>query len=65
MSGCPTRSSVRAPGQDVLDAAGGLARFMNWDGPTFTDSGGFQVLSLGAGFKKTLAMDVTGMNRTT
>lgn len=44
------------PGQDVLDAAGGLARFMNWDGPTFTDSGGFQVLSLGAGFKKTLTM---------
>ena len=34
---------------------------MNWNGPTFTDSGGFQVLSLGAGFKKTLAMDVTGM----
>ena len=30
------------PGEDVLDAAGGLARFMNWDGPTFTDSGGFQ-----------------------
>ena len=38
-----------------------LAKFMNWNGPTFTDSGGFQVLSLGAGFKKTLAMDVTGM----
>ena len=49
------------PGEDVLDAAGGLARFMNWDGPTFTDSGGFQVMSLGVGFKKTLAMDVTGM----
>lgn len=49
------------PGEDILDEAGGLARFMNWDGPTFTDSGGFQVLSLGAGFKKTLAMDVTGM----
>jgi len=32
---------------------------MNWTGPTFTDSGGFQVLSLGAGFKKTLAMDVS------
>jgi queuine tRNA-ribosyltransferase len=30
---------------------------MGWHGPTFTDSGGFQVLSLGAGFKKTLAMD--------
>ena len=49
------------PGEGVIDAAGGLGRFMNWDGPTFTDSGGFQVLSLGAGFKKTLAMDVTGM----
>ena len=34
---------------------------MNWPGPTFTDSGGFQVLSLGAGFKKTLAMDATGV----
>jgi queuine tRNA-ribosyltransferase len=30
---------------------------MNWPGPTFTDSGGFQVLSLGVGFKKVLAMD--------
>jgi queuine tRNA-ribosyltransferase len=30
---------------------------MAWPGPTFTDSGGFQVLSLGAGFKKTLSMD--------
>ena len=52
---------VRRPGEQVLDEAGGLAKFMNWNGPTFTDSGGFQVLSLGAGFKKTLAMDVTGM----
>ncbi|MEK0279638.1 tRNA guanosine(34) transglycosylase Tgt [Bifidobacterium mongoliense] len=49
------------PGEAVIDEAGGLGRFMNWDGPTFTDSGGFQVLSLGAGFKKTLAMDVKGM----
>ena len=49
------------PGPDIVDEAGGLGRFMNWNGPTFTDSGGFQVLSLGAGFKKTLAMDVTGM----
>ena len=45
------------PGPDVLDEAGGLGRFMNWDKPTFTDSGGFQVLSLGVGFKKVLAMD--------
>lgn len=45
------------PGADVLDAAGGLGKFMNWSGPTVTDSGGFQVLSLGVGFKKILAMD--------
>ncbi len=45
------------PGSDVIDAAGGLGSFMNWHGPTFTDSGGFQVLSLGVGFKKILAMD--------
>ncbi|HSO03561.1 MAG TPA: tRNA guanosine(34) transglycosylase Tgt, partial [Candidatus Limnocylindrales bacterium] len=44
------------PGADLVDAAGGLGSFMNWPGPTFTDSGGFQVMSLGAGFKKVLAM---------
>ena len=48
------------PGSDIVAEAGGLGRFMNWPGPTFTDSGGFQVMSLGVGFKKTLAMDVTG-----
>jgi queuine tRNA-ribosyltransferase len=45
------------PGPDVVDEAGGLGAFMNWQGPTFTDSGGFQVLSLGVGFKKVLSMD--------
>ncbi|MCX6403162.1 MAG: tRNA guanosine(34) transglycosylase Tgt, partial [Actinobacteria bacterium] len=45
------------PGSDIVDAAGGLGKFMNWQGPTFTDSGGFQVLSLGVGFKKVLAME--------
>ncbi len=45
------------PGPDIVDAAGGLGVFMNWPGPTFTDSGGFQVLSLGAGFRKVLSMD--------
>ncbi len=45
------------PGDDVVEEAGGLARFMGWDGPTFTDSGGFQVLSLGSGFRKILSMD--------
>lgn len=47
------------PGADVVDEAGGLGAFMGWHGPTFTDSGGFQVLSLGAGFQKTLSMDST------
>ena len=45
------------PGADVLDEAGGLGKFMNWNGPTFTDSGGFQVMSLGSGFKKVITMD--------
>ncbi len=45
------------PGADIVDEAGGLGSFMNWPGPTFTDSGGFQVMSLGAGFKKVLAME--------
>lgn len=45
------------PGHETLDEAGGLSRFMNWHKPTFTDSGGFQVMSLGVGFKKVIAMD--------
>ena len=45
------------PGPEIIDEAGGLGTFMNWPGPTFTDSGGFQVLSLGVGFKKVIAMD--------
>ncbi|MDO4242088.1 MAG: tRNA guanosine(34) transglycosylase Tgt [Microbacteriaceae bacterium] len=44
------------PGSKIVDLAGGLGRFMHWDGPTFTDSGGFQVMSLGAGHRKTLSM---------
>ncbi|MGL3807591.1 tRNA guanosine(34) transglycosylase Tgt [Paeniglutamicibacter sp. R2-26] len=46
------------PGSDLLDAAGGLGKFMNWPGPTFTDSGGFQVMSLGSGFKKVIDMNL-------
>lgn len=34
------------PGADVVAALGGLHRFMGWDGPILTDSGGFQVFSL-------------------
>ncbi|NMN98485.1 tRNA guanosine(34) transglycosylase Tgt [Antrihabitans stalactiti] len=49
------------PGSDIIDEAGGLSKFMNWHGPTFTDSGGFQVMSLGVGFKKVLAMEAVGV----
>ena len=45
------------PGPDIVDEAGGVAAFQNWDGPTYTDSGGFQVMSLGVGHKKVLMMD--------
>ncbi|SUK13561.1 queuine tRNA-ribosyltransferase [Staphylococcus agnetis] len=34
------------PGNDIVKKAGGLHKFMNWDGPILTDSGGFQVFSL-------------------
>jgi queuine tRNA-ribosyltransferase len=37
------------PGENVVKAAGGINKFMNWDRPTMTDSGGFQVFSLGFG----------------
>lgn len=49
------------PGPGIVDEAGGVAAFENWHGPTYTDSGGFQVMSLGVGFKKVLAMDVAGL----
>lgn len=45
------------PGHKLLEKAGGLSKFTNWDFPTFTDSGGFQVLSLGSGYKKVVSMD--------
>ncbi|MFQ5510944.1 MAG: tRNA guanosine(34) transglycosylase Tgt [Candidatus Krumholzibacteriia bacterium] len=37
---------VLRPGTELVASAGGLHRFMSWDGPILTDSGGFQVLSL-------------------
>ena len=39
------------PGDEVIKSLGGLHRFMNWDRPILTDSGGFQVFSL-AGLRK-------------
>lgn len=50
------------PGADIVDEAGGVAAFENWHGPTYTDSGGFQVMSLGVGFKKVLAMDTVNLS---
>ena len=50
------------PGAETLDAAGGLGKFMNWERPTFTDSGGFQVMSLGAGFKKVIDMSLGSLD---
>lgn len=38
------------PGDKLIKQAGGLHQFMNWSGPLMTDSGGFQVFSLGAAF---------------
>ncbi|MEK7451138.1 MAG: tRNA guanosine(34) transglycosylase Tgt [Patescibacteria group bacterium] len=35
------------PGEDTVKEFGGVGKFMSWDGPTITDSGGFQVFSLG------------------
>lgn len=39
------------PGEDLIFKAGGVGAFMNWKGPTLTDSGGFQVMSLGAAYE--------------
>ncbi|MDZ7726289.1 MAG: tRNA guanosine(34) transglycosylase Tgt [Candidatus Campbellbacteria bacterium] len=44
------------PGERIVEKAGGIGKFMNWDGPTITDSGGFQVMSLGGSFG-------TGLNK--
>lgn len=43
------------PGDELIRDAGGLGTFMNWKGPTMTDSGGFQVFSLGAAYGKELS----------
>jgi len=42
------------PGEDVIDLAGGLHKFMNYDGPILTDSGGFQVFSLAKDKEKSI-----------
>jgi len=44
-----------SPGPELIERAGGVAQFMGFAGPTMTDSGGFQVFSLGEGFGKKLS----------
>jgi queuine tRNA-ribosyltransferase len=43
------------PGDETVRDAGGVGKFMNWHGPTMTDSGGFQVFSLGAAYGKEIS----------
>lgn len=43
------------PGSDVIAKLGGLHKFMHWDGPILTDSGGYQVFSLGREFKSAVS----------
>lgn len=46
---CNTYHLHLKPGEDVIEKSGGLHKFMNWQRPLMTDSGGFQVFSLGFG----------------
>ncbi|KND50836.1 MAG: tRNA-guanine transglycosylase [Parcubacteria bacterium C7867-007] len=48
------------PGEQIVKDAGGLGTFMDWKGPTMTDSGGFQVFSLGAAFGRTITKIAKG-----
>ena len=43
------------PGDEIVRDAGGIGKFMNWSGPTMTDSGRFQVFSLGAAYGKDIS----------
>lgn len=43
------------PGDELVKKSGGLGKFMNWQGPTMTDSGGFQVFSLGVAYGKEIS----------
>ncbi len=48
------------PGEKTIKNHGGLHNFMNWQGPTMTDSGGFQVFSLGSAFGKGISKLIKG-----
>lgn len=48
------------PGSELIEQMGGIHKFMGWDGPMLTDSGGFQVFSLGSGV---MADEIKGRNK--
>src|SRR5665213_1080834 len=48
------------PGPELIERFGGMGRFMGWDGPIVTDSGGFQVFSMGHG---TVAEEIKARGR--
>ncbi|HVY36115.1 MAG TPA: tRNA guanosine(34) transglycosylase Tgt [Candidatus Paceibacterota bacterium] len=48
------------PGEDIVSRAGGIGSFMDWGGPTMTDSGGFQAFSLGVAFGSSVSKVATG-----
>lgn len=48
------------PGTETVEKLGGLGEFMGWQGPTMTDSGGFQVFSLGVAQRKAKIKDSKG-----
>jgi len=50
------------PGDEIIKKAGGLNKFMNWQGPTMTDSGGFQAFSLGAAFGEHVSKIASGQS---
>lgn len=52
------------PGDELVAKAGGLHKFMNWHGPIITDSGGFQVFSLGAAYGKDFSKVIRGIEPT-
>jgi len=49
---CNTYHLYLRPGHKIVQQLGGLHKFMNWPGPIVTDSGGFQVFSLGFGLEQ-------------
>lgn len=49
-----------SPGEAVVKAAGGLHKFMNWSAPIMTDSGGFQIFSLGVAYGQGVSKVATG-----